>query len=120
MAPIMPVVGGFKLNGLYEALCVLLLFPAVIVAGAHSSAGLGLEALCRFSGRISYPIYITHFPFLYIYANLVLTAKAPASLTGMVSNILPLGLVLFAWAMLKLYDEPVRIWLKHRFADNRR
>jgi hypothetical protein len=47
-------------------------------------------------------------------------ASQPASLTGIVSNILPLGLVLFAWAMLKLYDEPVRAWLKQSFADGRR
>lgn len=57
---------GVKINGLYEAACVVLLFPAIIVAGRHSEAGRGMVGLCKASGRMSYPIYITHFPFLYL------------------------------------------------------
>jgi L-lactate permease len=43
----------FRANGLYEALCVLLVFPAIIMAGAHSDAGVGLMSLCKASGRLS-------------------------------------------------------------------
>ena len=57
-------VSGLSLNGLYDAACVLFLFPLVILCGAHSNAGTGMIRLCKFSGRLSYPLYITHSPFV--------------------------------------------------------
>jgi hypothetical protein len=53
-----------SLNGLYDAACVLLLFPLIILSGAHSEAGAGMMRLCKFSGKVSYPLYITHIPFV--------------------------------------------------------
>ncbi|MBB3955729.1 hypothetical protein [Novosphingobium sediminicola] len=31
-----------------------------------------MMGLCKLSGRISYPIYVTHFPFLYVWMNYVI------------------------------------------------
>src|SRR5271155_1552251 len=62
-------VRGLSLNGLYDAACVLFLFPLVILCGAHSTAGTGMIRLCKFSGRLSYPLYITHIPFVYVLAG---------------------------------------------------
>src|SRR6202522_4654630 len=59
-------VSSVSLNGLYDAACVLFLFPLVILCGAHSNAGTGMIRLCKFSGRLSYPLYITHIPFVYV------------------------------------------------------
>src|ERR1700754_1251897 len=64
--PVFPKVGEYSLNGLYDAACVLFLFPLIILCGAHSNAGTGLIRLCKFSGRLSYPLYITHIPFVYV------------------------------------------------------
>jgi len=68
-APKFPNAGGLSFNGLYDAACVLFLFPLIIICGAHSNAGAGMMRLCKFSGRLSYPLYITHIPFVYIIAN---------------------------------------------------
>lgn len=67
--PKFPNVGSLSLNGLYDAACVLLLFPLIILCGAHSAAGAGMIGLCKFSGKLSYPLYITHIPFVYVLAN---------------------------------------------------
>src|ERR1700728_1912405 len=64
--PVFPKVGDYSLNGLYDAACVLFLFPVIILCGAHSDAGAGMIRLCKFSGRLSYPLYITHIPFVYV------------------------------------------------------
>ena len=64
-------VGTISLNGLYDAACVLLLFPLIILSGAHSEAGAGMMRLCKFSGKLSYPLYITHIPFVYVISNFV-------------------------------------------------
>jgi peptidoglycan/LPS O-acetylase OafA/YrhL len=62
--PVFPKVGEFSMNGLYDAACVLFLFPFIILCGAHSKAGAGMINFCKFSGSLSYPLYITHIPFV--------------------------------------------------------
>jgi peptidoglycan/LPS O-acetylase OafA/YrhL len=110
--PSLPVVGGIKLNGLYEAACVVLLFPLIIIAGAHSDPGRGMMILCKTSGRISYPIYVTHFPFLYLWMNYVANNHPSSQRMFAVGTALVPVLIAFAWATLVLYDEPVRAKLR--------
>jgi len=98
-------------NGLYEAAATMLLFPAIILCGAHSHIGRAEMALCKFAGRISYPIYILHYPFLLIYMNYALIRKPPAAALTLAAGGSFLLVVAFSWLALKLYDEPVRAWL---------
>lgn len=101
-----------KFSGIYEALCIIFAFPAVVSMGAGGQVSGWLARLCKFSGDISYPIYITHYPFIYIYTAWV-TEKKPAT-----AQIVPVACGLFvlfivvAWAAYTLYDLPVRAWLK--------
>lgn len=112
LAPIMPVVSGVRLNGLYEVACVVVLFPLIIIAGSHSEAGAEMTRLCATSGRLSYPLYITHFPFLYVYGNLVVIQKASSRLTIPVAIALVPALTFVAWAAAKWWDEPIRARLR--------
>jgi peptidoglycan/LPS O-acetylase OafA/YrhL len=105
----------FPLNGLYEAACILFVFPLVVATGAGGQVS-GTEAqVCKFLGAISYPIYVTHYPFINLYIDWVIQKKLTPE------QALPMALGLFAfilllaYAALKLYDEPVRAWLKHKF-----
>lgn len=98
-------------NGLYEAAALMLLFPAIILCGAHSDIGARERALCRVAGRLSYPLYILHYPFLLIYMNYALTRAPPLPnlvLAGAGSFALVVGV---SWAAFTLYDAPVRAWL---------
>jgi len=99
-------------NGLYEAAVAMLLFPAIILCGAHSDIGRAELAVCKVAGRISYPIYILHYPFLLIYMNFALIRKPPAATLLLVAGGSFLLVATFSWLALKLYDEPVRAWLK--------
>jgi len=103
-------------NGLYEAAVAMLLFPTIILCGAHSDIGPAELTLCKFAGRISYPIYILHYPFLLIYMNFALIRKPPAATLYLVAGGSFLLVVAFSWLALKLYDEPARAWLKRRVA----
>jgi peptidoglycan/LPS O-acetylase OafA/YrhL len=71
--------------------------------------------LCQFSGDISYPIYILHYPFIYIYTAWVAEIKPPPSAIFPVAVGLLLFLIALAYAALKLFDEPVRKWLKEKY-----
>jgi peptidoglycan/LPS O-acetylase OafA/YrhL len=118
-APKFANAGMLSFNGLYDAMCVLLLFPLIILCGAHSDAGAGMMRLCKFSGRLSYPLYITHIPFVYVIANFAHTRHpAKSVLLAWIFLLLPFVIGL-AWLILKYFDEPVRAWMTHRYGMKR-
>lgn len=99
-------------NGLLEAVVAMVIFPAIILCGAHSRIGAYEMALCKFAGRISYPLYILHYPFLLIYMNFIVFRKPSAPVAHLVAAGSFMLVVAVAWLALTLYDEPVRRWLK--------
>ncbi len=119
---VMPRVGGdnptnFWMNGLYETISILLIFPVVIMMGRGSTvAGEKYEGLCKFLGNISYPLYVTHYPLIYMQMSWAAThPDAPLGthiFMGVSYFILAVGL---AYAAMKLFDEPVRAWLSAKF-----
>ena len=110
--PTLPEVSGIKLNGLYDAACVVLLFPAIVLVGSHSEPGRGMMGLCKASGRISYPIYITHFPFLYVWMNFVANDHPSRTQLVVIGTALVPFLLLVAWAAYTFWDEPIRSRLR--------
>lgn len=115
----MPFVGNEDIqwtNGIYEAVCIIALFPIIVAIGAGSrEMGKRTESVCRFLGEISFPLYITHYPLIYIQmAWADSNADAPASMHAFVSISLFIVAVAMAYACLKLYDLPVRAWLKRK------
>ncbi|WDF56069.1 acyltransferase family protein [Mucilaginibacter sp. KACC 22063] len=104
----------WKYNGIYEAACIIIAFPIVIAMGAGGTISGRWEKICRFSGAISYPIYILHYPFIYIYTSWVIAKKPAPDQITLVACALFLFFILLAYSSLKLYDEPVRNWLKRR------
>ncbi|WP_041587053.1 acyltransferase family protein [Terriglobus saanensis] len=103
-------------NGLYESFCIIVLFPIVVAMGAGDRiSGPLATKLCKFFGEISYPLYITHYPLIYVYTAWVTRNKIPAAQGAVWGVALLLTAVTIAYACLKLYDEPVREWLRRRF-----
>jgi peptidoglycan/LPS O-acetylase OafA/YrhL len=119
-APFAPNAGKVSLNGLMEAGFIILVFPLVIVAGAAAPMGFGphgwLGKLCAFSGAISYPLYITHYPFIYIFGHWVWTTKPPRDQIAWVGAGMIVFVVALAWAAMRFYDTPLRAWLARRAA----
>ena len=103
-------------NGLYEAFCILICFPIIVAIGAGSSVKGGKsEAINRFLGDISFPLYITHFPLVYMQKSWVESHKdAPLGTHIFVAVSIFFLAVGLAFAALKLYDLPVREWLKNK------
>ena len=114
-----PRIGGSEhlwMNGLYESFCIILLFPLIVSigAGGNISGKYSIKA-CKFLGDISYPIYITHYPLIYMYVAWVTNNKVPIEKGIFMGLLLFITSIVVAYACLKLYDEPVRNWLQKRF-----
>jgi len=114
-----PRLGGHEnlwLNGLYDSLTVILIFPIIIYLGAIGEIkGEWSEKVCTFLGDISYPIYIIHYPFIYAFYAWIFKNNIPIT-TGFWTGIgLLIVLIILSYAILKLYDEPLRKWLSKRY-----
>lgn len=123
----MPRIGGadpsnFWMNGLYESICILLVFPLVVMMGAGSQVvNKRSKKLCKFLGDISYPLYITHYPLIYMQMGWAHSHQdAPISQHILVAVCVFCIAIALAWASLKLYDEPVRTWLQDKLFAKRK
>lgn len=116
---VMPRIGGTTqmwMNGLYESVAIIVLFPIIVSMGAGSSVSGRSVAVCKFFGEISYPLYITHYPLIYM--QMSWAKNHPDASLGtiiMVCVSIFLMAIAIAYACLKLYDLPVRDWLKHHW-----
>lgn len=119
-----PRIGGpahLWMNGLYESVCIIVFFPIIVAIGAgQRGAGVFSTKASKLLGGISYPLYITHYPLIYVYTAWVTRDKVPAATGFLVGALLLVVSVSIAYACLKLYDEPVRAWLAQRFLPGAR
>lgn len=117
----MPRIGGgeaanFWMNGLYEALCILLFFPVILLMGAGSLTQKGgTQKVCDFLGRISYPLYVVHLPIVFVQMSWAARhADAPVGTHIIVAIFTIIIAIATAYASLKLYDEPLRKYLTNK------
>ena len=120
----MPRIGSSEqlwMNGLYDSLSIVFVFPLIVYLGASGTVeGKSAQKLCKFLGDISYPIYITHYPLIYIYTGWVYDTKIPMQRSFPVALLVFASSIALAYACLRLYDEPIRRWLNTRILKARR
>ena len=114
-----PRIGGAEhlwMNGIYDSMCCILFFPLLVYFGASGKiTGKYTTRICKFLGDISYPLYMVHYPFIYLYYawvknnNLTFDESLPGA-AGVV-----IGSIILAYISLKLYDIPIRKYLTNRF-----
>lgn len=109
-------------NGLYCAVVILLVYPAIVAAGAGSELkGHRTTAICKFLGIISYPLYITHYPMIYVQMNWAAQhADAPLGTHIWVAVSIFIASITVAYASVKVYDIPVRQWLSEKFLHSKK
>jgi peptidoglycan/LPS O-acetylase OafA/YrhL len=113
-----PRIGGAShlwMNGLYDSLCIIFIFPLIVYIGASGTInGKYVSKISKFLGDISYPIYITHYPLIYLYTAWVFANKMPLSKAWPMALLVLFSAIVIAYACLKLYDEPLRKWLSKK------
>ena len=103
-----------SLNGIFEAVCIICIFPFIVWLGASGTTTDNTSRrICRFLGDISFPLYIVHYPLMYaFYMWLIKTELYTFSETWPIAISTMACSVCIAWLSLRFYDEPIRKWLK--------
>jgi peptidoglycan/LPS O-acetylase OafA/YrhL len=113
-----PSIGGFEhtyKNGLFEALAILVVFPAIVYLGAGCKVkGATTSRLCKLLGDISYPVYLVNYPIIYIFTGWISKTKYSLSESWGVALLVFAATIALSYALLKCYDIPVRRWLTKR------
>ena len=113
--PYIPSANGISLNSLYEFVCIACIFPALVWIGACGTASGATGKANTFLGNLSYPLYIVHYPIMYIfYAWLIKNDIYTFAGCWPIALLVIASSIALAWICLKFYDEPVRRWLSKR------
>ncbi|MBP3774152.1 MAG: acyltransferase [Bacteroidaceae bacterium] len=111
--------------GVYDALCVIVVFPLLVWLGASELQVRPVtRRVSRLLGDLSYPLYAVHYPFMYLFYALIgfdgdLVPIAKLREVWPQALILPVGCILLAWLCLKFYDLPLRRRLHAPRVENR-
>ena len=122
------------LNGLFDAVCTIVVFPLLVLLGASGSNPEAAVAqqnpdsnaakknpnsdrsgrICKLLGEVSYPLYIIHYPIMYMFYAWVWKNGLTFSQAWPVAVGIFIGAPILAYVCLKVYDLPVRRWLSRR------
>jgi len=95
-------------NWLVDPLLVVLYFPLIITLGAGTVLARKHYKINKFSGDISYPLYMTHYPFMWIFANYVVATEPSIMELSWVISISLILLIGLAYLVTKFLDFPIR------------
>lgn len=119
MVPYIEGLDPISRNGVYEMFCIAVVFPLIVWLGASGqTTDKRSTQLCKFFGDISYPIYVIHYPLMYLfYAWLIDQELYTLKETWAVALVVYLSSIFLAYFCLKLYDKPVRKLLARYFIN---
>jgi peptidoglycan/LPS O-acetylase OafA/YrhL len=103
-----------KWNWLSEPLVVIFYFPLLIALGAGATLTPGLKRICVFSGKISYPLYMTHYAVLWMFGNYYGSHKPGTTQLAFIIITSLILLVGAAYLVMVIYDIPVRKYLSEK------
>jgi peptidoglycan/LPS O-acetylase OafA/YrhL len=104
----------FPNNNIVEWTIVVLYFPLLVALGAGARLHEKLRNICVFSGKISYPLYMTHYSVMWIFGGYYAAYKPGTPQLALIISIGLIVLLTVAWITMKFYDEPVRAFLRKK------
>ena len=118
-----PHLGGADrlwINGLYESVCAIVIFPALVwLSASGKTTDKATSTVCKFLGDISYPLYVVHYPLMYLFYWWLWSGeeKIPFSQAWPVAIVVIIASIILAYLCLRFYDIPLRKWLASRFIN---
>jgi len=110
LAFLFPYTGRF--NRFIDPLIVICYFPLLILLGAGAkSLSQNHLRICKFAGNISYPLYIIHYPFLWIFLSYIEKTKPNMAEMRIIIGVGVVLLIVLAQIVLGFIDIPIRRYL---------
>ena len=107
-----------KTNWITEPLIVLIYYPFLVALGAGAGVAPSLAPLCKFSGELSYPLYMVHYPFIWLFLSYFEVEKPTTNQLGIIVPVATTLLIIFAYLIMNFVDIPIRIYLKNRLKES--
>lgn len=83
-------------------------FPLLIMLGAGATTSKWTQSLCKLSGELSYPIYMTHYAVIWVFYGWITQEKpTPDEILTVTAIGVPV-MIAFAYFWLKIFDAPIR------------
>jgi peptidoglycan/LPS O-acetylase OafA/YrhL len=98
-------------NWITELVAVVLYFPVIIMLGAGAGLHSAAKGLCNFLGKLSYPLYMTHYMVMFAFANYYNKYKPDTPHLAIIVLVGLLALIGFAYLVMTVFDTPVRKYL---------
>jgi peptidoglycan/LPS O-acetylase OafA/YrhL len=107
----MPVL---RFNQVWEALVVIVYFPLLVSLGAGTLMSSKVRGICDLSGRLSYPLYMTHYAAISVFGNYRVLHQPGAKelLLVLIGGVIVL--LILAYCVEKFLDAPIRKYLNSK------
>ena len=112
--------GALCVNGIFETVCIVGVFPLIVWAAASGKTTDRMStSVCRFLGDISYPLYIVHYPVMYLLYHWLWTCERSIEATIVAVVTAVASSIVIAYVAMRFYDTPVRARLSKIGAKNK-
>lgn len=101
-------------NWLIDPILILIYLPLLVSLGAGASLASSYQKINQISGNISYPLYMIHYPFVWVFLTYVATIKPSATHLQWLIPVCIISLILLAYLVFRFLDLPVRRYLTNR------
>lgn len=98
-------------NSISELLIVMFCFPIIVVLGVGASVAPKYKRLCTFLGDISYPLYMIHYPFMWVFGTYIAVKQPETTQLLWIIPTLAIVLIGLSYAVFRWIDKPLRQYL---------
>jgi len=95
-------------NWFVEPVLIVFYLPLLVSLGAGASLSNKQNKINKLSGNISYPLYMTHYPFMWVFANYVTVTQPSTVELWQVVPLSVISLIVFAYMVSEFLDSPIR------------
>ena len=117
-AVLLGVLAAPLLGWRYDACCVLVVFPVLLLGGAYAQVSGPWTRICAELGAVSYAVYVLHVPLIAI-ANALVRQSHVAVRLHTLQVVAGCFIVGAAYLADKVYDAPARAFLKGRLTQRK-
>lgn len=103
-----------NINWIADPLVVLFYFPLLMALRAGAHVGDAMHKVCKLFGELSYPLYMVHYPFIWLFMSYVEKYKPSLGEMAWITILGTIVMILLAYIVMKYLDAPIRKFLKNK------